>query len=193
MTGAGCDRRDLLGRGLGVGGAVVAASAIPLLLAVRDAFAQSETDGTLLEKAITLERVTVLAYDRIIERDLLSARVARAARELRAHEQEHARVLETALTDLGGTPPPAPEGPAAVGDVVKGLDDITDEAGALAFLIELERAGVAAYHDAQSKLVEARLLQTAASIMGAEGQHLVVLRQAAGRSPVPEALETGAK
>ncbi len=170
----------------------MAASAIPLLLGVRDAFAQSETDGTLLEKAITLERVSVLAYDRILERDLLTGRVARAARELRGHEAQHAKVLETALTDLGGTPPAPPSGTAAVDDVVGGLDDIRDEAGALAFLIELELAQVAAYHDAHARLVEARLLQTAASIMGAEGQHLVVLREAAGEPPVPNAFETGA-
>jgi hypothetical protein len=50
---------------------------------------------------------------------------------------------------------------------------------------------VAAYHDAQAKLVEAKLLQTGASIAASEGQHLVVLRQAARRPPVPHALETG--
>ena len=61
------------------------------------------------------------------------------------------------------------------------------------FAIELETAAVAAYLDAHRELVEAKLLQTGASIMASEGQHLVVLRRAVGQDPVPAAFETGAK
>jgi hypothetical protein len=185
------DRRALLRRGLGLGGAVVVASSIPLLLAVRDAFAQNdETDGTLLQKAITLERTTILAYDRVIDDGLLSDKALAPA--LRAHEREHAATFTTALTDLGGKPPAEPVGLAAVDKVVKGLADVTNEAQTLSFLIELETAAIAAYHDAQAQFIEARLLQSGASIMACEGQHLVLLRQAARRPPVPQALETGA-
>jgi rubrerythrin len=187
------DRRELIRRGLGLGGAVVAGSAIPLLLAVRNAFAASDTDGTILEKAITLERVAVLAYDTIVGRALLADRLDRQMRLLRGHEQQHADVLTKALTDLGGTPPPAPAGVQDVDQVVKGLDHVRTQADVLNFAIELETAAVAAYYDAQAKLVEAKLLQTGASIMANEGQHLVVLRQAARRPPVPNALETGAR
>jgi rubrerythrin len=185
------DRRELIRRGLGLGGAVLAASAVPLLLAVRNAFAESDTDGTILEQAITLERVAVLAYDKILDGDLPANRIARQVRVLRDHERQHADVMTKALTDLGATPPPAPSGVEDVDKVVKGLSDVRTQADVLSFAIELETALVAAYHDAQAKLVEAKLLQTAASIMADEGQHLVVLRQAAGRPPVPNALETG--
>jgi rubrerythrin len=185
------DRRQLLRRGLGLGGAAVAGSAIPLLLAVRNAFAESDTDGTILENAITLERVAVLAYDTIVGNGLVSDRLERQMRLLRGHEQQHADVLTKALTDLGGTPPPAPSGVQDVDKVVKGLGNVRTQADALSFAIELETAAVAAYHDAQAKLVEAKLLQTGASIAANEGQHLVVLRQAARRPPVPHALETG--
>lgn len=185
------DRRELIRRGLRLGGAAVAGSAIPLLLAVRNAFAVSDTDGTILEQAITLERVAVLAYDTIIGTGLLGGRLDRQLRLLRGHEQQHADVLTKALTDLGGTPPRAPSGLQDVDKVVKGLGDIRTQAEALSFAIELETAAVAAYHDAQAKLVEAKLLQTGASIAANEGQHLVVLRQAARRPPVPHALETG--
>jgi hypothetical protein len=185
------DRRELLRRGLGLGGAAIAASSIPLLLAVRDAFAAGETDATLLQRAITLERVTVIAYDTVLAGGLLSASEQRLARVLRAHEQQHAATLTTALTDLGGTAPAAPAGVADVDKVVKGLAGLRTAAATLAFLIELETAVVAAYYDAQAKFVEARLLQSGASIMAAEGQHLVVLRQAARRPPVPNAVETG--
>jgi rubrerythrin len=185
------DRRELIRRGLGLGGAAVAGSAIPLLLAVRNAFAVSDTDGTILVQAITLERVAVLAYDTIVGTGLLGGRLDRQLRLLRGHEQQHADVLTKALTDLGGTPPRAPSGLQDVDKVVKGLGDIRTQAEALSFAIELETAAVAAYHDAQAKLVEAKLLQTGASIAANEGQHLVVLRQAARRPPVPHALETG--
>jgi rubrerythrin len=185
------DRRELIRRGLGLGGAAVAGSAIPLLLAVRNAFAVSDTDATILEQAITLERVAVLAYDTIVGTGLLGGRLDRQLRVLRGHEQQHADVLTKALTDLGGTPPPAPSGVQDVDKLVKGLGAVRSQAEALTFAIELETAAVAAYHDAQAKLVEAKLLQTGASIAASEGQHLVVLRQAARRPPVPHALETG--
>jgi hypothetical protein len=184
------DRRALLRRGLALGGAAVAASSVPLLLAVRDAFAAGDdTDASLLAQAITLERTLVLAYDRVIDDGFLSDE--QLAPALREHERRHAATWTTALSDLGGKPPPEPAGLAAVDKLVKGLGDVTNEAQTLAFLVELETAAVAAYYDAQAKFVQARLLQSGASIMGSEGQHLVLLRQAAKLAPVPEALETG--
>lgn len=185
------DRRELIRRGVGVGGAVVAASAIPLLLAVRDAFADGGDDTAILQRAIRLERLTALAYDTLLDGGLLNGPVQRLARVLRDHERRHAAVLTTALTDLGGRPPPPPSGVAEVDDVVEGLADVRTRADVLSFAIELETAAVAAYHDALGRLVEAKLLQTGASIMGSEGQHLVALRRAAGRPAVPEALDSG--
>lgn len=185
------DRRALLRRGLGLGGAVVVASSIPLLLMVRDAFAATETDATLLSKAITIELVSVLAFDSILGRSLLSGRDEALVRVLLGHEQRHADTLTTALTDLGGTPPARATGVKDVDAVVKGLVDLRSKADVLGFAIALETAAVAAYYDAQAKFIEPRLLQTTASIMASEGQHLVLLREAAGRPPVPNAVETG--
>jgi hypothetical protein len=186
------DRRALLRRGFAFGGAALAASSIPLLWSVRTAFADSKADAAILEQAITLERVTVLAYGMAIDSGLLSAAVLRIVRRVRAHEQEHAEALTTALTNLGsGTPPAPPRGVADVDKVVKGLGDVRSQAEIVTFAIELEMATVAAYFDAHAKLAEPRLLQTAASIMACEGQHLVALRRAAGKDPVPLAFETG--
>jgi hypothetical protein len=185
------DRRELLRRGFGLGGAAIAVATIPLLWSVRNAFAVDETDGSVLASAINLERVTVIAYDNVLAGGLLTAGVRGAVRGFRGHEQQHADALITALTDLGGTPPAPPNGIAAVDDVVKGLGDVRTQADVLSFLIELETAAVAAYYDAHRKLGEAKLLQTGASIMATEGQHLTVLRRAAGRDPSPNALETG--
>ncbi len=185
------DRRALLRRGIAAGGAVVAASSIPFLLSVRNAFAKQEGDLGILEQAITLERVAVLAYDRAIGSGLLSPRLERIARSFRAHEQEHADALVAALTALRGAVPAKPEGVKDIDAVVKGIGDVKSQAEVVNFTIELETATVAAYHDAHRKLTDAKLLQTGASIMANEGQHLVVLRLAAGKPPVPNALETG--
>ena len=184
------DRRDLVRRGIAVGGAVVAASSIPLLWSVRNAFAAGGSDGDILASAITLERIAVLAYGVALDSTLLSPEFARVVRRFGAHEQAHADVLTTALTDLGGTPPPAPQ-VKDIDSVVKGIGDLKSEADVARFAIELEQAAVAAYYDAQSKLIDGKLLQTGASIMANEAQHLVVLRQAAKQDPVPNAFETG--
>jgi rubrerythrin len=186
------DRRDLLRRGFTLGGAAIAASAIPLLWSVRSAFADAGADGTIVANAINLERVAVIAYARAIDSGLLSPAMLRIARRFRDHERAHADALTTALTDLGGSPPPPPKGLADVDKVVKGLGDVTSQADVVNFAIELETAAVAAYYDAQAKLIQAKLLQTGASIMASEGQHLVVLRKAVRKEPVPNAFETGA-
>ena len=185
------DRRELLRRGFALGGAAIAASSIPLLLAARNAFAKATGDAAILERAIDLERLTALAYASAIDGGLLSPPVLRTVRRLREHEQAHADTLVTALTDLGGIPPAPPKGVADVEKVVEGLGDVRSQADLLTFAIELESAVVAAYHDAHAKLIETRLLQTSASIMAGEGQHLVVLRMAARTDPVPSAFETG--
>jgi len=187
------DRRELLRRGFALGGAAIAVATIPLLWSVRSAFAVDENDGAVLASAIDLERVTVIAYDNVLAGGLLTPGVRGVVRGFRDHEQAHADVLITALTDLGGTPPAPPAGVAAVDDVAEGLGAVRTQADALSFLIELETAAVAAYFDAHRKLGEAKLLQTGASIMANEGQHLAILRRAAGRDPIPNAFETGAQ
>jgi len=186
------DRRELLRRGFALGGAAIAASSVSLLLSVRNAFAQATGDAAILERSIQLENLSVLTYETVIAGDLLSPALARTARRLRDHEREHAQTLTTALTDLGGTAPAPAKGVAEIDEVAEGLGDVKTRADVLNFAIELETAAVAAYHEAHGKLIEARLLQTVASIMANEGQHLVVLRMAAGQDPVPNAFETGA-
>jgi hypothetical protein len=133
----------------------------------------------------------VLAYGVAIDSNLLSPGFARVARRFRGHEQEHADALVTALIDLGGSPPAVPT-VKDIDGVVKGIGDVKSQADVASFAIELEMAAVAAYYDAHRKLIDAKLLQTGASIMASEAQHLVVLRQAVKRDPVPNAFETGA-
>jgi rubrerythrin len=185
------DRRDLLRRGLAVGGMTLAASSIPVLLGVRNAFAQASGDAEILESAIGLEQVAVFAYGAALDGGLLDRGFTRLATTFRDQEQAHADALISALGDLNGRPPAKPRSVADVDDVLKGLGDVRSQRDVAEFAVALETAAVAAYHDAQRKLGDAKLLQAAASIMANEGQHLVVLRQALGRVPVPDAFETG--
>ena len=180
-------RRDAMRRGIALGGAVLAATSIRMLLGVRNAFAQSEGDAAILEAAIELEQTAVVAYDTAAGSGLLDRATTGVAELFRDQEQEHADGLITALEELGGTvpAPPAPED-------VDGLGDLGSQADVANFAIELETMAVAAYYDAHGKLEDAALLRTGASIMANEAQHLVVLRQAVGENPSPDAFVTGA-
>ena len=183
-------RRELVRRGIVTAGALVAAGSIPLLLGARDAFAQAEGDVGILEAAIDLEQKAVFAYNAAAGSTAVDGRTTRLAALFRAHEQQHADLLIRALEKrLGGKAPPRPRVPSAV----PGLEEAArgGQAAIVRFALRLEEMLVAGYHDALGRLEDHRLLQTAASIMGNEGQHLVVLRQAARLPPVPSAFETG--
>jgi hypothetical protein len=129
----------------------------------RAALAQRGDDGELIEALIELERRLALAY----------AVGGSATDKLFArHSRQHAEGLEEALRNRGGRPPAEPR-------VAGGAP------------LELEARAVAACHRAAGELRDARLVPTLAAIMANHGQHLVVLREHAGRNPIPAAFETG--
>lgn len=183
------DRRQLIRRGLGIGGAVVAASSIPLLLSVRDAFAFGDADRSVLADAIRVERIAALSYDTLLAQGRTSRHVAGIIELLRSHERSHADALTTALSQLAQAPPAAPTAKDIAG-VVKGIADVRTESDVLNFAIELETALVGTYLEAHRTFYDAKLLQLSATIIGSEGQHLVLLRQAANRAAIPNALES---
>ena len=182
-------RRELVRRGIAIGGAVVAAGAIPFFLRVRNAFAQAEDDASVLEAAVGLEQQAVVAYTAAADSGKLG-RSERVARLFAGQEQEHADGLTRALRDRGGSPPPKPAGAMDIPGLAAAAGG--DAMDILGFAVELETMAVAAYYDAHGKLGAPELLATGASIMGNEAQHLVVLRQALGRNPSPRAFVTGA-
>jgi ferritin-like protein len=180
-------RRDLIRRGIAVGGGLVAAGAIPTLLRVRNAFAAVSTDA-VLESAIDLEQVAVFSYDTAARSGKLGKGTP-VAKLFRDQEQEHADALIQAQKDLGGRIANKPERPADV----QGLAEAAagGATGILRFAEQLETMAVAAYYDAHAKLKDPKLLSTGASIMADEAQHLVVLRQALKQPPSPKAFVTG--
>jgi ferritin-like protein len=186
-------RRDAMRRGIAIGGTALAATTIPLLLRVRNAFAQDDEDTSgdakIVEAAIGLEQTAVVVYGHAARSGLLDANTTKVAKLFGSQEQEHADDLTTALESMGGTAPPPPKA-----NEIEGLAGLGSQTEVALFAIELETMAVAAYYDAHQKLQDAKLLQTGASIMANEGQHLVVLRQVLKKKqPVPNAFETGEK
>jgi rubrerythrin len=184
-------RRDLLRRGIATGGAAVAVAAIPLFLRVRNALAKADGDAEILEGAVRLEQTAVVAYATAAGSGKLDGETTRVARLFARQEQEHADGLIQALKQLGGQPPARPKSP----DDVPGLAEAAsgNQASIARFAVELETMALGAYYEASAKLRDPALVRTSASIMANEGQHLVVLRQALHRNPVPNAFETGGR
>ena len=168
--------------------AAVSAGAAPFLLRVPSAPAQRNTEAAILEAAIGMEQRAAFAYATLADGGKLGG-LGAVAGLFAQHEEEHAGALTRALRDRGGSPPAKP---AAVKEV-PGLGEATDgpPRQIMAFAVELETRAVAAYYDALARLEAPELLSMAASIMGNQAQHLVVLREALGRAPVPDAFVTG--
>jgi rubrerythrin len=189
MIASGTTRRELVRRGALASGAALAGAALPALRST-PAFAKLPDDDVgIVSALLALEQQAAFVYAAAIASGKLGGDSQVAAKLFRRQEQEHADALASALEELGGTAP----APPASNDDVKGLSDALGSASDLLGLaIELETTAVATYNEAIQKLKDGKLLQTAASIVANEGQHLVVLRRAAGQDPLPDALETGA-
>jgi rubrerythrin len=180
-------RRDAVRRGLVAGGAVIGAALVPALLSVRDVFAAApQNDAGILSSAIRLENTAVAAYAAAVNSGVLTPQFRRTAALFGRQEAEHAAALTAALKGMGGTPPAGTDA-----KLLAPLKRARSQKQVAQFAIELETMAVAAYYDASKKLQQARLLQTSAQIMSNEGQHLVVLRQALAKDPVPNAFENG--
>jgi ferritin-like protein len=112
--------------------------------------------------------------DEAILQDLIRLEQRGAAGLFRDQAQAHVEKLSAALKDHGGTPPKR---------------SVAAAPGNRQELLELETRTIAAYQDAARSLEDGELLKTLAAIMANHGQHLVVLREALGRDPVPGAFE----
>lgn len=166
----------------------LAGAAGALALGPRAVHAQAPGDAAPLLTMMRAELATIVGFDTAVGTGLMRTRDELVVLRLRDQEQEQADTVRAALDDLGVTVPPAPR-PETVG----GLGEIADGPQALRAVIDLERASVAAYLDALPRLADRKLVRTAATIMAAEGRHLVVLRGLLGAERVPSAFETGAR
>lgn len=180
-------RRDALRT---AGGVALAASAAPLLLGVRDAFAAASGDEETMLGAVRLEQGLVVAYRALAGSAALDADATALARHFGDQEQAHLDAVTKQLQTLGGVVPAEPA-PDMVKAGRQAVTDLHGQAALLAFAGALETNAIAAYYEAQQNLRRAEFLQTTASIMANEGQHLALLREALHRPPVPTAFATG--
>jgi hypothetical protein len=184
----GTTRREALAAGL----AAAATAAPTAATAVAQAAPTNDQRQKLAQSALTaalrIEQTCVVAYEAIANSGHLSVRTTALMRSLLEDDRQHAAQLVTAL-DAQGVKPPIPPRRATI----RGLGAVHDDRSAARFAIALEERAVGAYLEAVGSLSDANVLRTIAGAMGTDGQHLVVLRQIAGRAPVPSAFETGVR
>lgn len=171
--------------------------------------AQAGGDEQVLAGLLRLERVAVASYDHAVEaaRTVPAGPTARGLpplpellSRLRGQERAHAEVLVSKLEEIGGRASAAPTGKiglararAALG-LRQPLEGLDTETAIAAFALELEDAQLTAHLGAVRDLRDATLVALAMQIMGAEGQHAVVLRSLLSDAPrtlVPDAFERG--
>jgi len=140
----------------------------------------AQGDVDLLNVALGLEYQAIAAYQLGAESRLLQPAVLQVAVAFQNDHREHAALLERTIRTLGGRPAE----PKAVGDYGFRTDRLTDQAAILAFAAELEKGAASAYLSTVPVFQNRDLARAAASILGAETQHLAILRQALGQPPV---------
>jgi rubrerythrin len=167
-------------------GAGVAAIAASRASAAPTDDAKQKRAQAALTLALNVEQTCVVAYEAIANSGKLSVRATALMRSLLDDDRQHAAQLLTAL-EAQSVKSPIPPRRATI----RGLSAVHDDRGAAQFAIALEERAVGAYSEAVRNLSDANLLRTVAGAMGTDGQHLVVLRELAGRDPVPAAFEKG--
>jgi hypothetical protein len=127
--------------------------------------AAGPSDVDTLSALVGLEQELSLAYGTLDAPGV-------PARQFRAQSREHARGFSIALRNRGGHPP-APRARAGRATAQQALG--------------LEERALAAYADAAAAFHDGRLLPALGAAMANHGQHVVVLRQALRRTPLPGA------
>lgn len=184
MSRARTTRREAMASTAGLGAALLATRSG--LLRADDAYAQGSGDTAILGGLLALEQASAVAYGEILRQRNLERADAEAVESVIAQEAEHAKALSRALEERGGAVP-EPPAPGAV----PGLLALRDRTGSLRFALALETTAVNAYYLAIQRADDPKLLATFAGVMANEGQHLVVIRELAGRNPLPHSFETG--
>jgi bacterioferritin (cytochrome b1) len=138
------------------------------------------TDVELLNHLLDLEHMAIAAYT--AGTPLLAASVAKAGQLFLNDELAHAGALAGLVKAAGGKPvKPAPS-------YALGHPRTSQEV--LALLHEVERAQVAAYLDAITRLEPSSVKQSVASILANDAQHVAVVRAGLHQTAVPSAFVT---
>ncbi len=101
--------------------------------------------------------------------------------QFQGHHNEHAALLSSVVSKLGGKPV------VAKAQYAFPLDTLKSQADVLRFAAMLEKGAVSAYLGAVPLFGDRELAKAAASILGDEAMHWAILRNAVGENPVPSA------
>ena len=179
----GSTRRRALGSATRL--ALAGALAAPAALLFRAAPALAG-DAAELSALRDLELGLAAAYRDAAASGALDREVERAALQFAAQEEEHARALAAMLEDLGSGGRGAEKRVGSRADS-SGVAGVETQRELLDRLIALEEELLGAWNEAAERLRGAAVLRTGAQIACSGAQHLVVLRQQAGRDPIPRA------
>jgi hypothetical protein len=141
----------------------------------------SGADEAVLAGLAGLEDTAVQAYQAALAGGRLDAATASSAQRFLAHETAH----RDRVNGLLGGAPPRP----ATANLVAAVRKASTQNAVLAALVAVENAVVAGYSDAFGKLTDTGVLEALGEIMANEGQHLAVLRTAAGQAATPNPFE----
>lgn len=164
-------------------GALAGGAALALPALARGAESDEDRARAAFAAVLHLEQTAQVAYEAIANSGVLKPML----RLLLEQENQHADQLTLALDDLGAEPPIAPKR----GDIPALRAALGSRAVALRFAITLEERTIAAYQQAIRYSTDAVVTRISAGAMGTDAQQLVLLRQAAGRAPVPGPFESG--
>jgi Ferritin-like domain len=156
--------------------------------AVAELFEAARTDSGLLKAALHVEEVAALAYAAAAAGSLSGDEREQALR-FAEHEKRHAAAFETMLFALT-VPVREHAAPGDLDELVPRLRGASRGA-ALRALAELEKAAIAGHQLMGRRMQALDALRTVAAVMAGGAQHLVVLRDALGNSPVTRAFESG--
>lgn len=125
--------------------------------------------------ALTLEYVEIGLYTYALKSGKLKGRVLEIAKRFGEHEAQHAKALETVVTELGGEVPERPETKFSLstGQAILGQ------------AVTFENLGSAALLGQAGRIESKELLAAALSIHSVEARHAAALAIAAGSSPAP--------
>jgi hypothetical protein len=173
------NRRELFMGALAGSAAGVGAGLAPVSPARAESPAPS--DAELLSKTLDVERLMVLAYERVLASGALSPRVQLAIAPFLGQERAHLSAVAAALARLGG---PASAGAMSLkeaGDALSqhhvsgSLTDLRTEHQCLKLLVDLESVAEGASYTPIRELRDSGAVQLCARIMACEAQHWTVL------------------
>jgi hypothetical protein len=172
------------------GTATISAAAVALLTGCDSSMgadkamaASPEGDIAILNVALGLEYQAIAAYQVGAESGLLQKPVLALAVQFQGDHKQHAAVLASTVTKLGGKPVEA----KPVADYHFALGGVKTQADVLQFAANYEKGAASAYLCAVPAFGNKDLAKAAASILGDETMHWAILLNALGQNPVPAA------